>query len=147
MVEKNIEQIWQNLLSEASTRLPQGAADLWLKTCIPVEILGDSLVLDVPNVFVKEQISSRFLKDLTVLVKERGVAGATVSRAVEGYGGSAHLHTSRLLELSENLPVRIEIVDLSERIAPLLGAIEPMIAEGLITISDVHILRFLPDPK
>ncbi len=81
------------------------------------------------------------------LCKERGVAGATVSRAVEGYGGSAHLHTSRLLELSENLPVRIEIVDLSERIAPLLGAIEPMIAEGLITISDVHILRFLPDPK
>lgn len=81
------------------------------------------------------------------LCKERGVAGATVSRAVEGYGGSVHLHTSRLLELSENLPVRIEIVDLAERIAPLLGAIEPMIAEGLITISDVHILRFLPDPK
>ena len=80
MVEKNIEQIWQDLLSEASTRLPQGAADLWLKTCIPVEILGDSLVLDVPNVFVKEQISSRFLKDLTVLVKERGVAGAVEFR-------------------------------------------------------------------
>lgn len=81
------------------------------------------------------------------LCKERGVAGATVSRAVEGYGGSARLHTSRLLELSENLPVRIEIVDLSERIAPLLGALEPMIAEGLITVSDVHILRFLPDPR
>ena len=80
MVEKNIEQIWQDLLSEASTRLPQGAADLWLKTCIPVEILGDSLVLDVPNVFVKEQISSRFLKDLTVLVKERGIAGAVEFR-------------------------------------------------------------------
>ena len=80
MVEKNIEQIWQDLLSEASTRLPQGAADLWLKTCIPVEILGDSLVLDVPNVFVKEQISSRFLKDLTALVKERGIAGAVEFR-------------------------------------------------------------------
>ncbi len=75
MVDTNIEQIWQDLLSEASTRLPQGAADLWLKTCIPVEILGDTLVLDVPNVFVKEQISSRVLKDLVTLVKERGVAG------------------------------------------------------------------------
>lgn len=81
------------------------------------------------------------------LCKERGVAGATVSRAVEGYGGSSHLHTSRLLELSENLPVRIDIVDLPERITPLLEAMEPMIGEGLITVSDVHILRFLPDPK
>jgi len=81
------------------------------------------------------------------LCRERGVAGATVSRAVEGYGGSSQLHTSRLLELSENLPVRIEIVDLPERITPLLGAMEPMIGEGLITIADVHIFRFLPDPK
>jgi PII-like signaling protein len=79
--------------------------------------------------------------------KERGVAGATVIRAVEGYGGSGHLHTTRLLELSENLPVRIEIVDISERIDPLLGALEPMIGEGLVTVSNVHILRFLPDPK
>jgi PII-like signaling protein len=81
------------------------------------------------------------------LCKERGIAGATVSRAVEGYGGSGHLHTTRLLELSENLPVRIEIVDVPERIDPLLGALEPMIGEGLVTVSRVHILRLLPDPK
>ena len=54
------------------------------------------------------------------LCKDRGIAGATVSRCVEGYGGSGHLHTARLLELSENLPVRIEIVDIAERIEPLL---------------------------
>ena len=81
------------------------------------------------------------------LCRERGIAGATVSRAVEGYGGSGRLHTSRLLELSENLPVRIEIVDLSERIDPLLAALEPMIGEGLLTVAKVHILRFLADPK
>jgi uncharacterized protein len=81
------------------------------------------------------------------LCKERGVAGATVCRAVEGYGGSGHLHTTRLLELNENLPVRIEIVDEPERIGPLLAAMEPMIVEGLITVSDVRILRYLPDPK
>jgi PII-like signaling protein len=79
--------------------------------------------------------------------RERGVAGATVTRAVEGYGGSGRLHTSRLLELSENLPVRVEIVDLPERIDPLLPALEPMIGEGLLTVSKVHILRFLPDPR
>jgi len=50
------------------------------------------------------------------LCRERGIAGATVTRAVEGYGGSGRLHTSRLLELSENLPVRIDIVDMAERI-------------------------------
>jgi uncharacterized protein len=81
------------------------------------------------------------------LCEEKGIAGATVTRCVEGYGASHQLHTSRLLELSENLPVRIEIVDLPERIDPLLPSLESMIGEGLVTISNVHILRFLPDPQ
>jgi PII-like signaling protein len=79
------------------------------------------------------------------LCQEQGIAGATVSRCVEGYGASHHLHTTRLLELSENLPVRIEIIDAPERIGPLLTALEGMIREGLVTIADTHILRFLPD--
>lgn len=78
--------------------------------------------------------------------KNHGIAGATVLRSVEGYGSSGRMHTARLLELSENLPVRIEIVDLAERIAHLLPVLEPMIAEGLMTVSDVHIFRYLPDP-
>ena len=81
------------------------------------------------------------------LCKDRGIAGATVNRCVEGFGGSGHLHTTRLLELTENLPVRIEVVDITERIEPLLAALEPMIAEGLLTVMDVRIRRYLPDPK
>ncbi len=81
------------------------------------------------------------------LCKERGVAGATVTRCVEGFGSSGHLHTTRLMELTEHLPVRIEIVDIAERIEPLLAAVEPMIGEGLLTVADVHIRRYLPDPK
>lgn len=81
------------------------------------------------------------------LCEERGIAGASVTRCVEGYGAGHQLHTARLLELSENLPVRIEIVDLAERIDPLLPALEGMVREGLVTISNVHILRFLPDPR
>jgi PII-like signaling protein len=81
------------------------------------------------------------------LCQEKGLAGATVMRCVEGYGSSRHLHTLRLLELSENLPVRIEIVDLPERVEPLLAALGGMIGEGLVTVSDVHIMRYLPDPK
>ena len=81
------------------------------------------------------------------LCQEKGIAGATVVRCVEGYGASHQLHTSRLLELSENLPVRIEIVDLPERIEPLLAALAGMIREGLVTVSNVHIMKFLADPK
>jgi PII-like signaling protein len=79
--------------------------------------------------------------------QERGVAGATVSRCVEGYGAGGRLHTARLLELSEDLPVRIDIVDVPERVDPLLGDLEGMIGEGLVTVADVRVLRFLPDPK
>jgi uncharacterized protein len=79
--------------------------------------------------------------------KERGIAGVTVIRGAEGYGGGGHLHTSRLLELSENLPVKIEIVDIPERIGTLLPALEPMIGEGLMTIADVQAFRYLPDPR
>lgn len=79
--------------------------------------------------------------------RQQGIAGATVSRCVEGYGSSRQLHTARLLELTENLPVRIEIIDLPERVEPLLAALKTMIGEGLVTVCDVHILRFLTDPK
>lgn len=81
------------------------------------------------------------------LCKDRGIAGATVIRCVEGYGGSGHIHTTRLLELAENLPVRIEIIDISERIEPLLAALGPMIGEGLVTVIDVRMAHYLHDPK
>jgi PII-like signaling protein len=81
------------------------------------------------------------------LCQSQGIAGATVSRCVEGYGASGRLHTSRLLELSENLPVRIEIVDIPERIEPLLVSLGGMIGEGLVTVCDVRVLKYLADPK
>jgi PII-like signaling protein len=81
------------------------------------------------------------------LCREQGIAGATVTRCVEGYGAGGHLHTARLLELSENLPVRIDVVDLPERIEPLLAALEGMIGEGLVTVTNVHIIRYLADPR
>jgi PII-like signaling protein len=81
------------------------------------------------------------------MCRDRGIAGATVSRCDEGYGAGHRIHTSRVMELSENLPVRIEIIDLPERIDPLLPALGEMIGEGLVVIASVHILRFLPDPR
>lgn len=81
------------------------------------------------------------------LCKDSGIAGATVTRCMEGYGVHGHLHTTRLLELTEDLPVRIEIIDLPERIEPLLAKLEGMIGEGLVAISNVHIRRYVPDAK
>jgi PII-like signaling protein len=81
------------------------------------------------------------------LCQDKGIAGATVVRCAEGYGASGRLHTSRLLELSENLPVRVEIVDITERIDPLLAALGEMIGEGLVTVTPVHIMKYLRDAK
>jgi PII-like signaling protein len=90
-------------------------------------------------------------KPLYLAIVERcqalGLAGATVTRCAEGYGAGQQLHTTRLLEMSENLPVRIDIIDLPERIDPLLAELEGMIGEGLVTVANVRVLRFLADPK
>ncbi len=84
---------------------------------------------------------------LVQLCLDHGVAGATVTRCEEGYGAGRSIHTTRLLELSENLPLRIEIIDIPERITPLLPHLEAMIGEGLVVLNTVHVLRFLADPK
>jgi PII-like signaling protein len=76
------------------------------------------------------------------LCRQHGLAGVTVTRCVEGYGSSRHLHTTRLLELSEDLPVRIEVVDQPERIQLLLAALEPMVPSGLVIVTDVMIAHF-----
>src|SRR5438876_10653984 len=81
------------------------------------------------------------------LCQQQGIAGATVVRGVEGYGAGRQLHTTRLLELSEDLPVRVDLIDLPERVEPFLTVLEGMIGEGLVAVSNVHVLRYLPDPK
>lgn len=76
------------------------------------------------------------------LAREQGMAGATVLRGVEGFGADSHLHTSRILRLSEDLPVVIEIVDTEDRIDDLLPLLDPMIAEGMVTSERVHIVSY-----
>ena len=73
--------MWDSLLDEASSVLPPGATDTWLRTCAPTEFRDGVLVLDVPNVFVKEQISSRFLRELTGVLSKNG-GGMTIELRV-----------------------------------------------------------------
>jgi len=74
-LENDLNRLWEEILAKASDSLPAGTAGLWLKTCIPTEMTDGTLTVDVPNVFVKEQISSRFLKDLVGILRESGRGG------------------------------------------------------------------------
>ncbi len=73
--------------------------------------------------------------------REEGLAGATVLRGLEGFGAHSELHTAKILRLSSDLPVVIEIVDTQEKIEAFLPAIEPAIGEGLATLENVE-MRF-----
>jgi len=71
--------------------------------------------------------------------RERGVAGATVLRGVEGYGATSELHKANILRLSADLPIVIEIVDTEERIETFLEEIDDAISEGLATVERVEV--------
>jgi PII-like signaling protein len=76
------------------------------------------------------------------LLRERGLAGATVLRGIEGFGAKAHLHTTRLLRLSEDLPVLIEVVDQEDRIRAILPELDAMVGDGLITLEKVEVIAY-----
>jgi len=71
--------------------------------------------------------------------REEGLAGATVLRGLEGFGAHSRLHTARILRLSTDLPIVIEIVDTEEKIEAFLPAIDAAIGEGLVTIEKVEV--------
>jgi len=75
-----------------------------------------------------------------------GIAGATAFRSFEGYGMHHQLHTARLLSLSEDLPVRIEVVDSPEAIDRLLAALGEMLRPTLVTVSDTQVMTLNPAP-
>lgn len=77
-------------------------------------------------------------------VREAGGAGATVLRGIEGFGAHSRIHTARILRLSEDLPIVIEVVDTAARIDALLPLLDEMIEDGLVTIETVRILRYRP---
>jgi uncharacterized protein len=79
-------------------------------------------------------------------VRADGFAGATVLRGVEGFGSSSRLHTSRILRLSEDLPVVIEIVDSSDRIETLLPVLDEMVGEGMVTLERVEVITYRGTP-
>lgn len=72
-----------------------------------------------------------------------GLAGASVLRGIEGYGASSRIHTSRLLSLSEDLPVAVIIVDAEEKVRGFLPQLDELVSEGLVTIDPVEVIRYV----
>ena len=72
----------------------------------------------------------------------RGMAGATVLRGILGFGADSRMHTAKVLRLSEDLPIVVEIVDRADRIAELLPDLDQMIVEGMITLEKVHVIAY-----
>jgi PII-like signaling protein len=84
---------------------------------------------------------------IVLKARELGLAGATVLRGPMGYGANSRMHTTNLLELSTDLPVVVEIVDAAEKVEALLPFLDEAVAEGLITLEGVRILRYRHNPN
>ena len=81
-------------------------------------------------------------ESLVAKARAAGLAGATVLRGIRGFGADHRLHTTRILRLSEDLPIVIEIVDESTRIDEFLPTLDGMILEGMITLEKVHLIAY-----
>ncbi len=90
-----------------------------------------------------DRVGRRPLYEVVVTkAREMHLAGATVLRGPMGFGKTSRLHTAKILRLSEDLPIVVEIVDAEERINAFLEAIEPMMTGGLVTLEKVQVLRY-----
>ncbi|MCX5709713.1 MAG: DUF190 domain-containing protein [Candidatus Omnitrophica bacterium] len=81
-------------------------------------------------------------EEIVLLAKKRGMAGATVIKGFMGFGCKSHMHTAKLLRLSEDLPIVIEIVDSEEKINQILPEFDKMVKEGLITLEKANVIMY-----
>ncbi len=93
----------------------------------------------------RERFGHQPLYEAIVLkAREHGLAGATVLRGSVGYGHSSKLHTAKILRLSEDLPIVVEIVDSEKHIEEFLPVLDEMMSSGLVTLEKVRVLRYGP---
>ena len=79
---------------------------------------------------------------IVLLAKKEGMAGATVLKGCMGFGCKSHMHTAKILRLSEDLPMVIEIVDGTEKIEGFLRYLDDMVQEGLVTLEKANVIMY-----
>ena len=97
------------------------------------------------RIFIGESdrwFSKPLYEAIVLKARELHIAGATVLRGPMGFGATSRLHTAKILRLSEDLPLVIEIVDSREKIDELLPHLEAMVHGGLVTLEDVQVIRY-----
>jgi len=82
---------------------------------------------------------------IVLKAREMQLAGATVLRGPVGFGHSAQIHTTKILRLSQDLPIVVEIVDSQQKIDAFLPVLDGMMASGLVTIEKVQVLQYGPE--
>ena len=101
------------------------------------------------TIFVGESDHYRhhsLVSEIVERAREARLAGCSVFRGTEGFGATGHLHTARLLSLSEDLPVAIVIVDEPARIEQFLPRLDELVTGGLVILDDVEVIRYVGDP-
>ena len=83
---------------------------------------------------------------IVLKAREAGMAGATVLRSSMGFGATSHLHTTKILRLSDDLPLVIEIVDSEEKIDSFLPVLDTMMTRGLVTLEKVQVISYRSHP-
>ena len=86
-------------------------------------------------------------EEIVFLAKKFPLAGATVTKGIMGFGCKSHMHTAKLLRLSEDLPIIIEIVDSEEKINRFLPHLDKMVKEGLITLEKANVIMYRASDK
>ncbi len=97
------------------------------------------------RIFIGEQDrwkSQPLYEAIVHLAKKEGMAGATAIKGFMGFGCKSHMHTTKLLRLSEDLPIIIEIVDSEEKINRFLPQLDEMVKEGLMTLEKVNVIMY-----
>ena len=79
---------------------------------------------------------------IVLKAREEGLAGATVLRGLMGYGAHSRLHTAKVLRLSEDLPIVVEIVDVESKLQAFLPWLEQVVSEGMVTLEKARVLRY-----
>lgn len=97
------------------------------------------------RVFIGETDKHRgkpLYEQIVLKAKELKLAGATVLRGIMGFGADSHMHTAKVLRLSEDLPIVIEMVDTQENLNKILPFLDEVVQEGLITLEKVRVIKY-----
>ncbi len=85
---------------------------------------------------------SPLYEHIVMLARKNNIAGATVLRGIMGYGAASRVHSAKILRLSEDMPIIIEIVDSEEKIQDFIPLLGELVQEGLITIEKVNVIKY-----